>query len=173
MKETQEDVKISVHNQLVLRAEKWLNQQNCKVVIRDPFKAYTTNGEQPDAIGWRDGLSILIECKSSRADFLADKKKNFRVKSEIGMGDWRFYMCPPDVIKPHDLPEGWGLLYVAGKQVKKAVGFPKNTQWWAQKPFDGCKRSENMMLVSALRRLSIRGYLPEIYDGVPLHTESK
>lgn len=155
------------HDALVQRAEKWLNQQNCKVVIKDPFKAYTTNGEQPDAIGWRDGLSILIECKASRADFLADKKKKFRAEPETGMGDWRFYMCPVGVIKPEDLPDGWGLLYATEKQIKKVAGYPRNTQWWTQKPFDGCKRSENMILVSALRRLSIRGYLPEIYKGIP------
>lgn len=155
------------HNALVQRAEKWLSQQNCKVVIKDPFKAYTTNGEQPDAIGWRDGLSILIECKVSRADFLSDKKKKFRAEPEKGMGDWRFYMCPEGVIRPDDLPNGWGLLYATEKQVKKVFGYPTSAQWWTQKPFNGCKRSENMMLVSALRRLSIRGYLPEIYDGLP------
>jgi hypothetical protein len=66
-------VGISEHDRLCLRAEKWLNQINCKVAIRDPFRASTR--EHPDAIGWRDGVSILIECKASREDFLADKNK--------------------------------------------------------------------------------------------------
>lgn len=82
------------------------------VIIRDPFRAYTISGERPDAIGWRDGISILIECKASHADFLADRKKPFRAETDNqqGMGDWRFYLCPPEIIKPEELPEGWGLL---------------------------------------------------------------
>ena len=155
------------HDDLVIRAEKWLRNLNCKVVIRDPFTAYTENGEQPDAIGWRDGLSFLIECKVSRADFLADKKKSFRADPAKGMGDWRFYMCPPDIIQPEDLPEGWGLLWVHEKKVQKVTPFPGNSAYHTLKPFEGNKVSENMMLVSALRRLAIRGYLPEIYDGIP------
>ena len=153
-----------LHDELVARSEKWLNAQGCKVVIRDPFRCYTQ--EQPDAIGWRDGVSILIEAKASRADFLSDKKKSFRANPENGMGDWRFYICPPEVIKPEDLPEGWGLLWAMPKTIKKVHGLPSNAGWY-RAPNIGHKRNENMMLVSALRRLSIRGYLPEIYEGIP------
>jgi len=155
-----------LHDNLCLLAEKWLKRLNCKVTFHDGFRATTTNGEFPDAIGWRDGLSILIEVKTSRSDFLADKKKSFRSSPEKGMGDWRFYLCPEGVIKPEDLPAGWGLLYAKGSRVLKAHGVPPNTKWHTDKPFSGCKTSENMMLVSALRRLSIRGHLPEIYDRI-------
>ena len=159
------------HDELVVRAEKWLKQQNCKVTIRDEFRAYTSNGELPDGIGWRDGLSILIECKSSRSDFLSDKRKPFRADPSKGMGDWRFYLCPPEVIKPNDLPDGWGLLWATPKTIKKVHGIPSNCQWHRDKPFDGDKISENMMLVSALRRLSIRGHLEQIYDGIPMEAK--
>lgn len=151
------------HDDLVMRAEKWLKSQNCKVVIRDPFR--TMNQEQPDTIGWRDGVSILIEAKASRADFLADKKKWFRKYPEKGMGDWRFYICEPDVIRIEDLPEGWGLLYVTPKTIKKVHGIPTNCNWH-NCPHTPNKRAETVMLVSALRRLQIRGYLPEIYEGM-------
>ena len=106
-----------VHFEIVQRAEKFLKAMNCKIVIRDPFKALTMSGEAPDAIGWKSGVSFLIEVKTSRSDFLADKKKRFRIKPEQGMGDWRFYMCPPEIIKPDDLPEGWGLLWIERKTI--------------------------------------------------------
>ena len=153
------------HQELVLRAEKWLKACGCGVVIRDPFR--TTSRENPDAIGWRDGISVLIEVKVSRSDFLKDKNKPFRVNPSLGMGDWRFYLSPPGLISVDDLPEGWGLLNATHKTIKKVHGVPPNTRWWSHKPFNPDKRAENSMLVSALRRLSIRGHLPEIYDGIP------
>ncbi|WP_114278887.1 hypothetical protein [Thioalbus denitrificans] len=154
------------HDELVIRAERWLRRQGCGVTIRDPFRAYTANGELPDAIGWRDGLSILVECKVSRSDFQADKNKPFRMVPKNGMGDWRFYLSPPDVVRPDDLPPGWGLLWATPKVIRKVHGFPGNCMWWKERPFTGCKRSETMMLVSALRRMEIRGHLREIYDGI-------
>ena len=155
--------KQSMHDELVLRAEKWLKSQNCQVVIRDPFRSW--NREQPDAIGWRSDVSILVEVKVSRADFLADAKKHFRVNPDTGMGDWRFYLSPPGIVNPEDLPEGWGLLWAYAKQIKKVQGVPPNSRWSLGKPYRGNKDAENTMLVSALRRLTHRGYLPEIYDG--------
>ncbi len=152
---------LNAHDVLVRRGEKWLNSQGCKVVIRDEMRAFTT--EIPDVIGWRDGRSILIECKVSRADFLSDKNKSFRQRPEEGMGDWRFYLCPPGIISPDELSEGWGLLYAHPKIIQKVHGVPANTRWW-QRPFKGNRQPEMQILVSALRRLSLRGYLEEIYD---------
>ena len=97
------------HAKLVLRGARWLHAQGCRVVLHDPFRAAVSTGEQPDDIGWRDGLSILIEVKVTFADFLADQKKPFRKDPSKGMGDWRFFLCPPEVIQPADLPSGWGL----------------------------------------------------------------
>ena len=156
------------HADLVARAERWLKQQGCGITIRDPFRARTPHGEFPDAIGWRDGLSILVECKVSRADFLADRRKPFRADPEKGMGDWRFYLAPPGIIHPVDLPTGWGLLWALPKTVRRIHGVPGNTGWWRQKPFAACKRSETVMLASALRRLTIRGQLPKIYEDLTL-----
>ncbi|TNC80293.1 MAG: hypothetical protein C9356_15120 [Oleiphilus sp.] len=160
--------KPSEHTLLCHRAEQFLKKQHCAVVIREPFKAATR--EQPDAIGWRDGVSILIECKATRSDFLADKYKPFRNDSGEGMGDWRFYLCPKGVIDKSELPPGWGLLYATAKTIQKIHGFPPNTLWH-HKPFQGNKTAENIMLTSALRRLSIRGYLPEIYHGYPVRCQ--
>ena len=156
------------HRALVLRAEGWLRRNcGCGVVIRDPFRARTNTGEQPDAIGWRDGVSILVECKVSRADFLADRNKPFRRDPSLGLGDWRFMMCPSGLIQVEDLSARWGLLWVTGKTIQRVHGVPGNTGWWRDRPFVGCKASENAMLLSALRRMVLRGHFEEIYDGIP------
>lgn len=153
------------HDELVLRADRWLkNAVGCGVVFNDRFQAATHNGEQPDAIGWRDGLSFLVECKASRSDFLADRKKPFRVDPAIGMGDWRFFMCPPGLIRADELPEGWGLLYAHSRKVEKVHGIPTNVDYWSKRPFTPDKRIETQMMYSALRRLGLRGHLPSIYE---------
>ena len=152
------------HDDLVIRAEKWLKNQNCGVVFNDRFQATTFSGEQPDALGFRSGCSIMIECKASRADFLADKKKRFRKEPELGVGDWRFYMCPPKVIEVHDLPENWGLLWVYPKKVQQVHGIPANTEWQSKRPFVRSKDGEIRIMYSALRRLKIRGHFESIYE---------
>lgn len=155
------------HDELCLRAERYLRSNGFGVVFHDKFKAYTGTGEQPDAIGFRNGVSCLIEVKCSRADFHADKKKHFRIDPETGLGDWRFFMCEPDVIKVEDLPDGWGLLYVTGTRVKKVHGFPPNTAWYYKKPFKANKQAECDYMYSALRRMVVRGHFKEIYEGLP------
>ena len=157
----------TAHADLVVKAERWLRQQGCGVAISDRFRAHAINGEYPDAIGWRSGVSIQVECKVSRADFLADKHKPFRADPAKGMGDWRFYLCPPDIIQVEDLPAGWGLLWATPRTIRRMHGVPGNCQWRRDKPFEPCLRSESMMLVSALRRMEIRGHLGEIYEGIP------
>jgi len=156
-KDTDIDTKdMSLHDKLCLKAEEWLRSVNCKVTFNKQFKVYSENGELPDAIGWREGISILVEVITCRPYFLADKSKAYRVYPETGMGDWRFYLCPEGVINCEDLPKGWGLLHMntKGKHIYKIHGVPPNiAQWHTKKPFTGCKISENMMLVSALRRL--------------------
>lgn len=153
-----------LHDELCVRAERWLKNQNCGVVFNDRFQAATYSGEQPDAIGFRSGCSILIECKASRSDFLADKRKRFRKDPSIGVGDWRFYMSPPGVINVSDLPEGWGLLWAHPRKIEKVHGIPPNTQWCSKAPFVGSKNDEIRLLYSALRRVSVRGHFDCIYE---------
>lgn len=74
-----------------------------------------THGEQPDVLGISAyGESILLEAKTSRSDFLADKKKLWRIKPEMGIGDYRVYLTPKDLLKPEDIPYGWMLWEVHG-----------------------------------------------------------
>lgn len=152
------------HDELVQKAAAWLKRENCGVVFDDRFRGMTTTGEQPDAIGWRHEVSILVECKTSRADFLADRKKPFRVDPTAGMGDWRFMMCPPGLISPEELPDGWGLLYAHNRKIQKVHGVPTNAQWRSHKPFNGNTTCETQLMYAALRRMQIRGHLKAIYE---------
>lgn len=97
------------HTDLVNIAYKWiLNVGRCGVAFKG-FHSLASNGEYPDVIGFNSwGFSILIECKTSRQDFLSDNKKKFRVNPDLGMGSERFYCCPTGLIKVSELPRGVG-----------------------------------------------------------------
>ena len=67
-------------------------------------------GESPDVFGLDGDRSLLIEVKVSREDFLRDKLKPHRQPGK-GIGYTRYYLCPTNLIKEDELPDGWGLLY--------------------------------------------------------------
>jgi hypothetical protein len=105
--------------------------------------------ENPDVIGWAPGAgSVLIECKSTRSDFLKDATKTVRRNPRSGMGQRRYYLCPVDLIQVTDLPSKWGLLWVAKGQVvvkREARGYPERNL-----------AAEVRFLTSMLRRAQIR-----------------
>ena len=69
------------HAQLVERAVHWLRSSyRCGIVLSGQ---YCATGEVPDAIGWKGFCrSVVVECKISRNDFLADAGKPFRQNPE-------------------------------------------------------------------------------------------
>lgn len=161
------------HDDLVKIAEKWLlNSKRCGFALTE---LATDAGETPDSIGFRGGVSILVEAKASRSDFLSDKTKLFRRNPWAGMGAFRFYLCPKGIINPEDLPEKWGLLWVDDKgKVRQRVG-PKGNIWSSRNMesfffSEKNERGEKAMMYSALRRLHLQGCLPKIYghfkDGI-------
>lgn len=158
------------HDQLCDIACRFLQTNGFKVAFHDKFRAWTAYGEQPDAIGFRNGASCLLEAKCSRSDLLADRKKPFHIDPSKGMGDWRFMISEPGIVDVCDLPDGWGLLHVIKGRVKKVHGWPANGSWVNQesKPFQANKQAECDMMFSALRRMDIRGHLNEIYGGLPV-----
>lgn len=143
------------HAELVQRASHWLHGMGCPIVFAE-MVALTR--EQPDAIGWRDAarLSYLVECKTSRGDFLADRKKPHRADGK-GMGCYRYFMCPPGLIKADELPARWGLLYAHAKKVEVVRG--RHPRKWdaSQQTFYHTpdRAAEAAMLYSALGRLRI------------------
>ncbi|MBT2059140.1 hypothetical protein L3069_08510 [Enterobacter cloacae complex sp. ECL411] len=157
------------HSELCVLACKFLQNNGFKVAFHDRFVAAVSTGEQPDALGFRNLASCLIEVKCSRADFLADRKKPFRRMPSEGMGDWRFFMAEPGFIEIHELPPGWGLLHVKNGRVYKVHGWPGNAMWCnrSSKPFAANKQAECDYMYSALRRMQVRGHLDQVYDGLP------
>lgn len=106
------------HADLVVRAERWLrNSCKCRVVFTEKVATYCD--ETPDAIGWRpDGNSILIECKMSVKDWLADQRKAHRQDGK-GIGAHRWYLTPKGLLNGREMPATWGLIEVWGKTIRK------------------------------------------------------
>jgi hypothetical protein len=112
------------HDMLVDRAVRWLGGTGrCACVLRECSCWALADGETPDALGYLpDGTAILVECKATRADFLKDRRKPSRSGMHngrpCGLGNLRYYMTPPRLVRPDEVPEGWGLLE-AGKVVRR------------------------------------------------------
>jgi hypothetical protein len=109
------------HNDLCAVAVRWLKRplsqggHGCQIAVSE-CQSELGGGEIPDAIGYRakghhDG-TVVVECKVSRSDYLADAKKPHRANPIGGMGKWRYYMAPAGLIVANELPQGWGLLEV-------------------------------------------------------------
>lgn len=136
------------HAQLVEKAVAWLRRYRCGVVLSEQA---CVSGEMPDAIGWKRAChSVVVECKVSRADFLADLAKPFRQDPKRGLGCERFYLAPAGLLRPQELLAGWGLLECrkgrvetvrpSAKDLRTATGF----------------RHEMNLLLASLSRVEVR-----------------
>jgi len=145
------------HADLVKIAGRWLrNTAGCSVVLEE-LCAATGNGENPDAIGWYCARTLLVECKVSRSDFLADRKKRFRAKPELGLGSYRYFMAPKGLLRVDELPERWGLLEVAGGRVHVAAGYRPKSYGYDEWAFpERYTIGEFQMLLSAMQRIKVR-----------------
>jgi len=136
------------HAQLIEKAVHWLRRYRCGVVLSEQA---CVSGEMPDAIGWKQAShSVLVECKVTRGDFLADRAKPFRVKPEKGVGNERFYLAPAGLIKPEELPTGWGLLELQKGRVEMVRPSARNLR-----TATGFRYEMNLLLAS-LRRVEVR-----------------
>ncbi|HVI07874.1 MAG TPA: hypothetical protein VND65_06225 [Candidatus Binatia bacterium] len=136
------------HSQLVDNAVRWLRSYRCGVVLSEQA---CVSGEMPDAIGWKRAChSVLIECKVTRSDFLADRAKPFRAKPEQGVGCERFYLVPAGIVGREELPQGWGLLECRGNGIELIQPSVKNLRAAA-----GFRYEMNLLLAS-LRRVEVR-----------------
>lgn len=106
--------------------------------------------------------TFLLECKASRADFISDKRKMFRRNPGYGMGEFRYFFIHRGLLKPEEIPEGWGLIETTGVRGK----IIKASKYWDERAI----RAEFDTLISVIRRigvsaaegLSIRVYNPVI-----------
>ncbi len=95
------------HSDLVKEAKKWLiNAKGCNPVFCE--KGSSGCAEIPDAIGWTTDKCIVVECKVSKSDFLANNKKTLR------LGDKRFFMVPKILYEEVKdiIPQGHGIITV-------------------------------------------------------------
>lgn len=125
-------------------------------VQKCPFVAtelVTTIQEVPDIFGWDYWSTTLIEVKVSRSDFLNDARKPFREHPEQGIGMKRLYLCPKGLIKPEELPDGWGLLWEDGGKIEVV----KEPDLFEIRD----TASEALLYASVFRRCGIR---PQVFD---------
>lgn len=144
------------HSALCERARRWLTgTARCPIALVE-FVALLP--EIPDAIGFRESGrdSVLIECKTSRSDFIRDAKKRHRQDGATALGSYRYYLCEPGVIRVEDLPAKWGLLHVKGRGVELVAGaepkrhyWPPETDIWRWETGFG----EKVLMFSALQRV--------------------
>jgi hypothetical protein len=126
----------------------WLRRYRCAVVLSEQA---CVSGEMPDAIGWKKAChSVLVECKVTRADFLVDRAKAWRRQPEIGVGSERYYLVPRGMIEIEELPGGWGLLEICGREIEVVKRSAKNLR-----SFTGFEYEMNLLLAS-LRRVEVR-----------------
>jgi hypothetical protein len=138
------------HAILVDKAVEWLRHSyRCGIILSEQ---YCATGEVPDAIGWKGQCrSVVVECKVSRADFLADARKEFRLRPEQGLGCERIYLAPAGIIGLNELPPHWGLLEYAKKSVRLVVKPARKNL----RTDVGMMKEMNLLLAS-LRRVEVR-----------------
>ncbi|MHA9726925.1 hypothetical protein [Vibrio parahaemolyticus] len=157
------------HNELCQIAARWLKRPNsaggpgCHIAFTETPSGWS--GEVPDAIGfratgWYDG-AVVVEVKISRSDFLADAKKPHRNGEVLGLGCWRYYMCPEGLIKPEELPEKWGLIYVTNRGGAKPIVGPTAVKHYGERQdlldsmrFESDIQREQFILVKLLNRVA-------------------
>ncbi len=135
------------HDQLCDIAVDYLKKRGYYVVAKE---VNCGCGEIPDAIGFNYSRSALIECKTSRSDFLADRKKLCRTGKRTGLGNYRFYLCEEGLIKKEELPYGWGLIYVNNTRVKTMKG-PKSGAFGGSMWHDSDIGNERDLLLEYVR----------------------
>ena len=139
------------HPGLVDLAVKWLRSHyRCGIILSEQA---CCSGEIPDVIGWKGRCrSVVVECKVSRADFLADRAKPWRQNPGAALGCERFYMAPAGMISVAELPDGWGLLEVRGRKVEVTVACSKRRSLRSGEGF----LNEMNLLLASLRRVEVR-----------------
>lgn len=133
------------HTELIEAAAKWAQRRRYRVVLRDVRCNIVS--EQPDVIAWKThGASVVVEAKTSRADFLRDRHKAWRRYPEEGMGYERYYAVESESILDGSVA-GWGILVVnPGGRIrvaKKSGPFTKRNE-----------AAERTLLVSAVARVT-------------------
>lgn len=151
------------HAELVTIAVRWLRRtKRCSVVLQEPPAQCA---QSPDAIGWASAFSFLVECKVSRSDFFADQKKHGRQRGPRPA--WRcYYLTPPWLLSPTEVPESWGLLETRGTGVRIVREVPQSILMADDRSSDAL-RFELRLLFAELRRYHVNGITYDTLTGRP------
>ncbi|MHB2020462.1 MAG: hypothetical protein ACYCW6_26300, partial [Candidatus Xenobia bacterium] len=99
----------------------------------------------------------VVEAKTSRSDYLADES----LRHYTRVADVCWLICPRGLLRPDELPDGWGLLYADEQTCEIAKRAPR------LKPTRPLHAHWDALLRACSRKLS-RGYLGIRYqDGRP------
>lgn len=159
------------HSEIVEAAYRWvLSGTKCKVALKEPKAIMDTRyagAEEPDVIAFGPyGQSVVIECKVSRQDYLADNDKTFRRNPELGMGRQRYYCCPENLIKKDELPRGWGLVYVSPENNRAYIAYdPDDEEPEIKRRFERDIQREIAVMYHALKKMSFLGCLDRLYEN--------
>ena len=111
------------HKKLTELAKFWLkSSKQCNPVFSEQWSQNFS--EMPDAIGFKTDSCIVVECKTSKSDLYADRKKKFRESG--GLGNERYYCLTEELFeqcKDFDF-KGWGVIIykVNYGQIRKVRG---------------------------------------------------
>lgn len=114
----------SLHYDLCCKAAQWLKKTQEPLEGAWKYIAVDLNviaAECPDVWAFNGALTCLIEVKTTKADFLADRKKIWRKDLTRQAGNFRYYLTPKGMLNLEDLSHGWGLLEWDGMEIVKKV----------------------------------------------------
>ncbi len=136
------------HDELIKRGINWLKNNQLSgmrtPIILPEYRCYANS--IPDVLGLNHVRTIVIECKISRPDYLADQCKGHR-HYHFQLGNLRYYLCPAGLLNTNEINGGWGLLYCHPHKItieKKSDEFSK----------EQTRPQEYQVMYSIIRRLT-------------------
>jgi len=162
------------HDYLVERARDWLVAGGgCRFAFAE-FSTWLTR-DIPDALGFmEDGLTVMVECKVSRSDFHADKKKPSRQNGKP-LAHYQYYLCERGLITPEDLEPlkgDWGLLWIKSSRAVSIIRHPKRAtglRYGQDKNFARAEDYARYVMTSALFRAEKKGLIPRLNRAFDKH----
>jgi hypothetical protein len=113
---------------------------------------------------------MLVECKVSRADFHADRRKATRASYDQRPAWHCWYLTPVRLVSVHELPPGWGLLEWDGRRVRVVSDVPAECRQIDDRRAETL-RDEVYRLACELRRYQAQGIryktVAELMAGAP------
>lgn len=160
----------SLHYQLCCEGAKWLRRRQNVEKYEGKWKyvaveVCVVGCENPDIWAFNGWSTIVVEVKTSRADFLNDKKKFWQQlgNEECLGGNYRYYLTPKGLLSKDDLPPQTGLLEWDGKNITRTIAAERHTV---------SNHADMLIMASLLRR---EGFKEGVYNyrGTPTTIKPK